>query len=111
VAIEGDVDQHPDRDGRERYLRHAVREAFESGAIDIAAPDLQKARRLLEGRRIADYADTHYVSVAPDSLASPIGTVAAVRVAAAVPNSLALEWHGMRASRSGRTSRRAETAR
>jgi hypothetical protein len=85
----------PDRDGRERYLRHGVREAFESGAIDIAAPDLQKTGRLLEGRRIADYADTHYVSVAPHSIASPIGTVAAVHVAAAVPNSLALEWHGM----------------
>ena len=46
-------------------------------------------------RRIADYADTHYISLAPHCIASPIGTIASVHVAAAVPNFLALEWHGM----------------
>ncbi len=76
------------------YMQDGFREAFESGAIDIAAPDLQKGG-LLEGRRIADYADTHYISLAPHCIASPIGTIAAVHVAAAVPNFLALEWHGM----------------
>ena len=81
--------------GENGYLRHGFREAFECGAIDIAAPDLQKTGGLLEGRRIADYADTHYISIAPHCIASPIGTVAAVHVAAAVPNFLALEWHGM----------------
>jgi L-alanine-DL-glutamate epimerase-like enolase superfamily enzyme len=81
--------------GENGYLRHGFREAFECGAIDIAAPDLQKTGGLLEGRRIADYADTHYISIAPHCIASPIGTIAAVHVAAAVPNFLALEWHGM----------------
>jgi gluconate/galactonate dehydratase len=33
--------------------------------------------------------------MAPHCIASPIGTIAAVHVAAAVPNFLALEWHGM----------------
>jgi L-alanine-DL-glutamate epimerase-like enolase superfamily enzyme len=81
--------------GENGYLRHGFREAFETGAIDIAAPDLQKTGGLLEARRIADYADTHYISLAPHCIASPIGTVAAVHVAAAIPNFLALEWHGM----------------
>ena len=81
--------------GENGYLRHGFREAFETGAIDIAAPDLQKTGGLLEGRRIADYADTHYISLAPHCIASPIGTIAAVHVAAAMPNFLALEWHGM----------------
>jgi gluconate/galactonate dehydratase len=81
--------------GENGYLRHGFREAFETGAIDIAAPDLQKTGGLLEGRRIADFADTHYISMAPHCIASPIGTIAAVHVAAAVPNFLALEWHGM----------------
>jgi gluconate/galactonate dehydratase len=33
--------------------------------------------------------------MAPHCIASPIGTVANVHVAAAIPNFLALEWHGM----------------
>jgi gluconate/galactonate dehydratase len=81
--------------GENGYLRHGFREAFETGAIDIAAPDLQKTGGLLEGRRIADFADTHYIAIAPHCIASPIGTIASVHVAAAVPNFLALEWHGM----------------
>ena len=76
-------------------MRHGFREAFECGAIDIAAPDLQKTGGLLETRRIADYADTHYISMAPHCIARPIGTIAEVHVAAAIPNFLALEWHGM----------------
>ena len=90
-----DVDDDADRHGKNGYMRHGFREAFECGAIDIAAPDPQKTGGLLETRRIADYADTHYISVAPHCIASPIGTVAKVHVAAAVPNFLALEWHGM----------------
>ena len=76
--------------GENGYMRHGFREAFEAGAIDIAAPDPQKTGGLLETRRIADYADTHYISMAPHCIASPIGTVANVHVAAAIPNFLAL---------------------
>ena len=81
--------------GENGYMRHGFREAFECGAIDIAAPDPQKTGGLLETRRIADYADTHYISMAPHCIASPIGTIANVHVCAAIPNFLALEWHGM----------------
>ena len=62
--------------GENGYMRHGFREAFECGAIDIAAPDPQKTGGLLETRRIADYADTHYISMAPHCIASPIGTIA-----------------------------------
>jgi L-alanine-DL-glutamate epimerase-like enolase superfamily enzyme len=61
----------------------------------VASPDVQKCGGLLETRRIADLADVHEVAVAPHCIASPIGTVAAAHVAAAIPNFLALEWHGM----------------
>jgi len=81
--------------GENGYLRHGFREAFECGAIDIAAPDVQKTGGILESRRIADYADTHYISLAPHCIASPIGTIAAAHVATAIPNFLCLEWHGM----------------
>jgi gluconate/galactonate dehydratase len=50
---------------------------------------------LLEGRRIADLADTHYVAMAPHCISSPVGTIASAHVAAAVSNFIALEWHGM----------------
>ena len=76
--------------GENGYMRHGFREAFECGAIDIAAPDPQKTGGLLETRRIADYADTHYISMAPHCIASPIGTIANVHVCAAIPNFLAL---------------------
>ncbi len=81
--------------GENYYMRFGFREALEKEALDIIAPDLQKAGGLLEGRRICDLADTHYVAVAPHCIASPVGTIASAHVAAAVPNFLALEWHGM----------------
>jgi galactonate dehydratase len=42
-------------------------------------------------RRIAAMADTYYVSVAPHNSAGPIGTLAALHLAAAIPNFLILE--------------------
>ena len=85
----------PISSGENYYMRYGFRESLEKGALDIIAPDLQKTGGLLEGRKIADMADTHYVAVAPHCIASPIGTIAAAHVATAIPNFLALEWHGM----------------
>ena len=93
----GDEVDHDDRSPPARTATCATASARRSraGAIDVAAPDPQKTGGLLETRRIADYADTHYISMAPHCIASPIGTVANVHVCAAIPNFLALEWHGM----------------
>jgi L-alanine-DL-glutamate epimerase-like enolase superfamily enzyme len=85
----------PISSGENWYLRYGFREALETGALDVAAPDFQKCGGLLEGRKIADLADTHYMAVAPHCIASPVGTLASAHVAAAIPNFLALEWHGM----------------
>lgn len=85
----------PISSGENYYMRYGFREALEKGALDIIAPDLQKTGGLLEGRKISDMADAHYVAVAPHCIASPIGTMASAHVAAAIPNFLALEWHGM----------------
>ncbi|MBV9280467.1 MAG: mandelate racemase/muconate lactonizing enzyme family protein, partial [Chloroflexi bacterium] len=73
----------PISSGENYYLRFGFRQVLEEGALDIIAPDLQKAGGLLEGRKIADMADTHYVAVAPHCIASPIGTIASAHVAAA----------------------------
>lgn len=85
----------PISSGENYYMRYGFRESLEKGALDIIAPDLQKTGGLLEGRKISDMADAHYVAVAPHCIASPIGTIASAHVCAAVPNFLALEWHGM----------------
>jgi gluconate/galactonate dehydratase len=85
----------PISSGENAYLRHGFREALERNALDIVAPDYQKCGGLLEGRRIADLADTYYVAVAPHCISSPVGTIASAHVCAATPNFLALEWHGM----------------
>jgi gluconate/galactonate dehydratase len=79
--------------GENHYQRHHFRELFEREAVDIIAPDFQKVGGLLEGRRIADMADVHYLTVAPHNISGPIGTMASVHLSAAIPNFLALEWH------------------
>lgn len=79
--------------GENYYQRHHFRELLERGAVDILAPDFQKVGGLLEGRRIADMAEMHYLAVAPHNISGPIGTMASVHLCAAVPNFLALEWH------------------
>jgi gluconate/galactonate dehydratase len=79
--------------GENHYQRHYFRELLEREAVDILAPDFQKVGGLLEGRRIADMADVHYMAVAPHNISGPIGTMASVHLSAAIPNFLALEWH------------------
>ena len=46
-----------------------------------------------ETRKIADLADMYYIPVAMHNVSSPIGTMASAQVAAAIPNSLAVEFH------------------
>jgi len=79
--------------GENHYQRHQFRELLEREAVDILAPDFQKVGGLLEGRRIADMAEMHYVAVAPHNISSPIGTMASAHLCAAIPNFLTLEWH------------------
>jgi galactonate dehydratase len=79
--------------GENLFLRHGFRELLEKRAADIIMPDLHKCGGLLEGRKIADMAHTYYVPFAPHNVTSPIGTMAAAHVCAAVPNFLILEWH------------------
>jgi L-alanine-DL-glutamate epimerase-like enolase superfamily enzyme len=79
--------------GENHYQRHHFRELLEREAVDILAPDFQKVGGLLEGRRIADMAEVHYVAVAPHNISGPIGTMASAHLCAAIPNFLALEWH------------------
>jgi L-alanine-DL-glutamate epimerase-like enolase superfamily enzyme len=79
--------------GENLYGSHEFGPLLARQAVAIVAPDFQKVGGLSEGRRICQMADQYFLSVAPHNIASPIGTMASVHVAASIPNFLALEWH------------------
>jgi len=80
--------------GENRYrVVTELRRLIENQAVDIVAPDLPKVGGMRETRKIADVANQYYVPVAMHNVASPIATMAATHVGAAIPNSLAIEYH------------------
>ncbi len=79
--------------GENLYLFEGFRPLLEQQALSIVCPDLQKAGGLNEARRIAEFADSYSVAIAPHNISSPIGTMASVHFCAATPNFLALEYH------------------
>lgn len=81
--------------GENLYRKHGYRELIEKQAADIVSPDVPKMGGLLEAKKVADQADTYYIPIAPHNVASPIGTVAAAHVCAAMSNFLVMEFHAM----------------
>ncbi|HEY8446845.1 MAG TPA: mandelate racemase/muconate lactonizing enzyme family protein [Thermomicrobiales bacterium] len=79
--------------GENLYRKHGFRELIEKQAAEIIAPDIPKMGGLLEAKKVADHADTYYIPVAPHNVASPVGTVAAAHVCAAMNNFLVIEFH------------------
>ncbi len=79
--------------GENLYLFEGFRPLLEQQCLSVVSPDLQKVGGLNEARRIAEYADSFTVPVAPHNISSPIGTLAAVHFCASIPNFLALEFH------------------
>jgi L-alanine-DL-glutamate epimerase-like enolase superfamily enzyme len=64
-----------------------------AGAMDIAAPDVNKCGGLWELRKIALVCDVQGIPLAPHNISSPLGTVAGAHVCATFPNFLSLEFH------------------
>ncbi|WP_049996583.1 mandelate racemase/muconate lactonizing enzyme family protein [Halococcus sediminicola] len=79
--------------GENVYRKHGYRRLLEEQAVDVVAPDLPKMGGMRETRKVADMADSYYVPVAMHNVASPVGTMASAQVGAAIPNSLAVEYH------------------
>ena len=79
--------------GENLYIFEGFRPLLERQALSIVCPDLQKAGGLNEVRRIAEFADSYNIPVAPHNISSPIGTVASVHFCASTPNFLALKYH------------------
>jgi L-alanine-DL-glutamate epimerase-like enolase superfamily enzyme len=79
--------------GENLYVFEGFRPLLERQSLSVVCPDLQKAGGLNEARRIAEFADSNNIPVAPHNISSPIGTMASVHFCAATPNFLALEYH------------------
>lgn len=64
-----------------------------AGAMDIAAPDVNKCGGLGEMKKIATICDLYGIPIASHNISSPLGTIAGAHLSAAIPNFLCMEWH------------------
>ena len=78
--------------GENHYFRLDFERLMVEAGLRVLAPDVQKMG-LWEGRKLADLADMHYVNLTLHNISGPLGTMAGVHLAAAIPNLIALEWH------------------
>ena len=85
----------PTLNGEDIYLLEGWREMIERRAIDIIQPDLLTAGGMLETKKISDYAERHGMPTVLHFAGSPIGLMANVHCAAAIPSFIALEHHGV----------------
>lgn len=81
--------------GENVYTRFGLFDLMQRGAVDVVMPDIAKFGGLMDGIRVAGFAEMHGLPFSPHNVSSPIGTLAMAHVCAAVPNFLILEFHGM----------------
>jgi L-alanine-DL-glutamate epimerase-like enolase superfamily enzyme len=79
--------------GEDVYLLQGFRPLIEAGAVRVIHPDPATSGGILETKRIGDYAEEFGIPMALHMAATPIATLAAVHIAAATSNFLALEHH------------------
>lgn len=72
--------------GERLHTRYEFDEVFERQAADVIQPDIMNSGGLLEIRKLAATAETHYVLVAPHNVGGPVATAANLQLAACVPN-------------------------
>ncbi len=72
--------------GERIHVRHEYRELLELQAADIVQPDITQCGGISEARKIAAWAESHYVLVAPHNVGGPVSTAAALHLAACTPN-------------------------
>ncbi|NGO68476.1 enolase C-terminal domain-like protein [Streptomyces boncukensis] len=77
--------------GERIHDRIEFRELFESQAADIIQPDLGHLGGILETRKLAATAETHYMLVAPHNVGGPVLTAASLQLAGCTPNFKILE--------------------
>ena len=81
--------------GEDMYLKESFKPLLESGALAVVHPDLLTAGGILETKKIGDMAEEYGVQMNIHMAESPIACLAAVHVAAATRNFMALELHSV----------------
>ena len=72
--------------GERIHTRYEYRELFELQACDIIQMDPSHFGGLTEARKLAAWADSYYVLVAPHNVCGPVGTAAVLHLDAGMPN-------------------------
>ena len=81
--------------GEDMYLKESFMPLLKSGALAVIHPDLLTAGGILETRKIGDLAEEYGAQMNLHMAESPIACMAAVHVAAATRNFMALELHSV----------------
>ena len=79
--------------GEDIYLKENFMPLIDAGGVSVVHPDVLTAGGILETKKIGEYAFEHGVATAIHMAESPIGCMAAVHAAAAMPQILAVEYH------------------
>ena len=77
--------------GERHSTRWGFQEIVEKEAAAVLQPDIRHAGGILEMKKIANLAETHYLAMAPHNAAGPVGVAASIHVMATVPNFLICE--------------------
>jgi galactonate dehydratase len=77
--------------GERVHARPEFAELLELHAVDVLQPDLTMCGGIAETRKIAAWAESYYVLVAPHNVGGPVSTAAALHLAACTPNFKVLE--------------------
>ena len=72
--------------GERIHTMHDYRELFEMHAADIIQADISHFGGILNTKKLAAWADTYYVLIAPHNVGGPVSTAAALHFAACTPN-------------------------
>jgi galactonate dehydratase len=72
--------------GERIHQRTEYREIFELQAADVIQPDISHIGGLLETKKLAAWAESYYVTVAPHNVGGQINTAAALHLAACTTN-------------------------
>ncbi len=77
--------------GERLCSKYEFARVIETGAASILQPNLGRVGGILEAKKIAAMAETHYVQVAPHLYCGPVVAAANIQLAASIPNFLILE--------------------
>ena len=81
--------------GEDIYLKENFEPLIKKGGVSVIHPDILTCGGALELKKIADMADENGVAVAIHMAESPVACMAAVHVAAAMHNVMAMEFHSV----------------